>query len=104
MEIYLVFVDAVLNSNKFWSAKVSGNNLTVEWGRIGYNSQQKIHFCSSHQQAVAKFNHIVTEKKAKGYRESQPQMDSSDVSEIRRAIQLLDILRPYVANRNFNDK
>jgi hypothetical protein len=34
----------------------------------------------------------------KGYRESQPQIDhNSDSSEIKRAIQLLEILRPYVA-------
>lgn len=30
METYLVFVGPVRNSNKFWSAKVSGSNLTVE--------------------------------------------------------------------------
>nr|WP_236721511.1 WGR domain-containing protein [Trichormus sp. NMC-1] len=29
MEIYLVFVDAAQNSNKFWSAKVEQENLTV---------------------------------------------------------------------------
>ncbi|WP_320073235.1 WGR domain-containing protein [Nostoc sp. MG11] len=35
MSIYLVFVGAIQNSNKFWSAKVEDNNLIVEWGRVG---------------------------------------------------------------------
>jgi predicted DNA-binding WGR domain protein len=102
MEAYLVFVDAAQNSNKFWSAKVSSNNLIVEWGRVGYKSQTKTHFLGSYQKAVLKFNKLVAEKKMKGYIETQPQIGNSDVSEVRRAIQMLDILRPYVANRNFN--
>ncbi|MFB2770458.1 WGR domain-containing protein [Pelatocladus sp. BLCC-F211] len=105
METYLVFVDAVRNSNKFWSAKVSSNNLIVEWGRVGYKSQTKTHFLESYQKAVLKFNKLVAEKKMKGYQASQPQIDSTrSVSEITRAINLLNILRPYVANRNFDDR
>jgi predicted DNA-binding WGR domain protein len=92
MEIYLVFVDAAQNSNKFWSAKVEQENLTVEWGRVGYKSQQKVHSFGNFQQAVSKFHNLVAEKKMKGYRDS---------SEIKRAIQLLEILRPYVAERQF---
>jgi predicted DNA-binding WGR domain protein len=102
MEIYLVFVDAAQNSNKFWSAKVEQENLTVEWGRVGYKSQQKVHSFGNFQQAVSKFHNLVAEKKMKGYRESQPQIDhTSNSSEIKRAIQLLEILRPYVAERQF---
>ncbi|AFZ28499.1 hypothetical protein Cylst_6260 (plasmid) [Cylindrospermum stagnale PCC 7417] len=102
MEIYLVFVDAAQNSNKFWSAKVEQGNLTVEWGRVGYKSQQKVHYFGNSQQAVSKFHNLVAEKKMKGYGESQPQIDStSDSLEIKRAIQLLEILRPYVAGRQF---
>ncbi|BAZ83771.1 WGR domain-containing protein [Sphaerospermopsis kisseleviana CS-549] len=102
MEIYLVFVDAAQNSNKFWSAKVEQGNLTVEWGRVGYKSQQKVHACGNYQKAVSKFNNLVADKKMKGYRESQAQIDNnSDSSEIKRAIQLLEILRPYVAERQF---
>jgi hypothetical protein len=57
---------------------------------------------SNYQQAISKFHNLVAEKKMKGYRESQPQMDStSDCLEIKRAIQLLEILRPYVAQRQF---
>ena len=104
MEIYLVFVDAIQNSNKFWSAKVEDNSLTVEWGRVGYNSQKKVHSLLSHQQAVFKFHNLVAEKKSKGYRESQPQMDGDrSISDIRRAIQLLNAIRLAVANRNFSD-
>jgi hypothetical protein len=43
MEIYLVFVDAIQNSNKFWAAIVEDGNLTVQWGRVGYQAQTKIH-------------------------------------------------------------
>ncbi|RCJ31776.1 hypothetical protein A6769_29810 [Nostoc punctiforme NIES-2108] len=43
MEIYLVFVDAIQNSNKFWAAIVEDGNLTVQWGRVGYQAQTKVH-------------------------------------------------------------
>ncbi|MBD6620037.1 WGR domain-containing protein [Komarekiella sp. 'clone 1'] len=104
MEIYLVFVDTIQNSNKFWSAKIEGSNLTVEWGRVGYKSQTKVHSFSDRSAAVKKFYSLIADKKAKGYRESQPQMDSScNISEIERAIQLLNALRSYVVNRNFDE-
>ncbi|NDJ26023.1 WGR domain-containing protein [Nostoc sp. B(2019)] len=104
MEIYLVFVDAIQNSNKFWSAKVEDNNLIVEWGRVGYKSQTKTHSLKSNQSAVLKYRNLAAEKMMKGYRRSQPQIDSNcDIYEIEKAIQLLDILRPCVAERNFND-
>jgi predicted DNA-binding WGR domain protein len=44
MEVYLIFVDAAQNSNKFWNAKVEQSNLTVDWGRVGYKSQQKVYY------------------------------------------------------------
>ncbi|MDZ7970245.1 MAG: WGR domain-containing protein [Nostoc sp. DedSLP03] len=104
MEIYLVFVDAIKNSNKFWSAKVENNNLIVEWGRVGYKFQTKTHSLMSNQEAVLKYRNLVAEKMMKGYRRSQPQIDSNcDIYEIEKAIQLLDILRPCVAERKFND-
>ncbi|MEH1814597.1 MAG: WGR domain-containing protein [Nostoc sp.] len=104
METYLVFVDAIKNSNKFWSAKVEDNNLIVEWGRVGYKSQTKTHSLRSNQEAVLKYRNLVAEKMMKGYRRSQPQIDSNcDIYEIGKAIQLLNILRPCVAERKFND-
>ncbi|AUB42472.1 WGR domain, putative DNA-binding domain in MolR [Nostoc flagelliforme CCNUN1] len=104
MEIYLVFVDAIRNSNKFWSAKVEDSNLTVQWGRVGYQAQTKIHTLANHQRAVSKFNNLVAEKKSKGYSKSQPEIDASrSVADIRRAIQLLNIIRPCIADRIFHD-
>ncbi|WP_414530368.1 WGR domain-containing protein [Nodularia chucula] len=104
METYLVFVDSVRNSNKFWSAKVEGSQLIIEWGRVGYKSQTKVHSLASNQRAIFKYYQLVAEKKAKGYQESQSEMDGSrNVSEIRRAIQLLKIMRPCLAVRNFHE-
>ncbi|BAY41371.1 hypothetical protein NIES2111_57670 (plasmid) [Nostoc sp. NIES-2111] len=102
MEIYLVYVSATANSNKFWSAKVEGSKLTVQWGRVGYNAQTKVHQLSSQGQAIAKYNNLVAEKKGKGYEESQAQIESCSLVDIRRAIHLLNSLRSYVTNRNFN--
>ncbi|MEH2002629.1 MAG: WGR domain-containing protein [Nostoc sp.] len=104
MEIYLVYVDAIQNSNKFWAAIVEDGNLTVQWGRVGYKAQTKIHTLANHQRAIAKFHNLVAEKKSKGYSESQPEIDASrSVADIRRAIQLLNIIRPCIANRIFHD-
>ena len=76
----------------------------MQWGRVGYQAQTKVHSCSSYQRAVAKFHNLVAEKKSKGYRESPPQMDDErSISDIRRAIQLLNAIRPAVGNRNFGD-
>ncbi|MCL6753155.1 WGR domain-containing protein [Nostoc sp. CCCryo 231-06] len=104
MEIYLVYVDTLQNSNKFWSAKVENNILTVQWGRVGYQAQTKVHTLRSYQKAVNKFHNLVAEKKAKGYRESQPQMDGDrSVGDIRRAIQLLSYIRPCIASHIYHD-
>ncbi|MEJ1931436.1 WGR domain-containing protein, partial [Nostoc sp. NIES-2111] len=103
METYLVYVSATTNSNKFWTAKIEENKLTVQWGRVGYKAQTKVHQLSSQGQAISKYNNLVAEKKAKGYEESQPQIESCSSVDIRRAVQLLNSLRSYVVNRNFND-
>lgn len=104
MEIYLVFVDAIQNSNKFWSAKLENSILTVKWGRVGYQPQTKVHTLRSYEQAVNKFHNLVAEKKAKGYRESQPQMDGErTVADIRRAIRLLSYIRPCIASHIYDD-
>ncbi|MBD2303881.1 WGR domain-containing protein [Nostoc sp. FACHB-190] len=102
METYLVYADAVNNSNKFWSAKVESNQLIVQWGRVGYKSQTKTHTFTNPQQAISKYNNLVFEKKSKGYQESQPQIDSCSIGDIRRALQILTTLRRYVETRNFN--
>ena len=102
MEIYLVYVDTIQNSNKFWAAIVEDGNLTVQWGRVGYQAQTKVHTLANHQRAVAKFHNLVAEKKGKGYRESQPEIDTCDVYEIEIAIGLLNAIRSYVIHRNFD--
>lgn len=102
VETYLIFVNTTNNSNKFWSAKVEGSKLTVEWGRVGYKAQTKVHQLSSQGQATAKYNNLVAEKKGKGYQESQAQIESCGVADLRMAIQLLNSLRSYVDNKNFN--
>jgi predicted DNA-binding WGR domain protein len=102
VEIYLVYVSATTNSNKFWTAKIETSQLTVQWGRVGYKAQTKVHQFSNQQQAIAKYNNLVAEKKGKGYEESQAQIESCSLVDIRRAIHLLNGLRSYVVNRNFN--
>lgn len=102
METYLVYANAINNSNKFWSAKIEENKLIVQWGRVGYNPQTKTHNFTNSQQAISKYNNLVYEKKSKGYQESQPQVNSCSVAEIRRALQILTTLRRYVETRNFN--
>lgn len=102
METYLVYVDAASNSNKFWTAKVEGQEVTVQWGRVGYKAQTKVHQFTSEATATSKYNSLVFEKRAKGYQESQAQIESCSVVDIRRAVQLLDLLRSYVVNQNVN--
>jgi len=103
MEKYLIFVDIANNNNKFWSAKVENNILVVEWGRVGCKAQQKNHECRSYEQAVLKFHSLVHQKKSKGYSESQAEVNSStDAQEIRTAINFLELLKPYVAQCNYN--
>lgn len=81
---------------------MNSKKVTVEWGRVGYQAQTKVHQLSSHGQAVAKYRNLVFEKKGKGYQESQAQIDSCSLADIRRALQILNTLRPYVATRNFS--
>lgn len=102
-EIYLVFADAQANSNKFWSG-IARNNGTLEttWGRVGYSGQTKKYDCGSNSRAITKLNILATAKKQKGYKESQPPKQLSSQSNIRRALQLLEEIKPYVQSRNFN--
>lgn len=103
METYLVYVDTINNSNKFWAALVDGNNLTVQWGRVGYKPQTKVHPCGNRQQAIAKYHNLVAQKKIKGYRESQPQIDSAcSIEDITSAIGLLKTIRSYMESSDFS--
>ena len=102
-EIYLIFADARANCNKFWSAKASRNGtLETSWGRVGYDGQSKIYNCASYGKAISKQQTLAATKKQKGYRESQPQSHSPEQLNIRRALQLLEKIRPYVQQRSFS--
>ena len=105
MEIYLIFVNTSQNSNKFWCARIELNgSLTVQWGRVGYQAQTKVYKLDSYQKAINKFNSLIDEKKSKGYIESHPEMNGErNILEIRRAIELLNVIRRHVASKNYND-
>ena len=94
-EIYLVFADARTNNNKFWSA-IARNDGTLEttWGRIGYSGQTKTEGCGSYSRAITKLHILATTKKRKGYKESQPPKQLSSQLNIRRALQLLEQIKP----------
>ena len=65
---HLICVDVKENHNKFWSAWVLENgNLVVEYGRVGSNSQTKIHAIGNVNAATNKMNVLVKQKRAKGY-------------------------------------
>lgn len=101
-EIYLVFADAKANSNKFWSG-IARNDGTLEttWGRVGYSGQTKTYNCGNYAKAIRKLQILAATKNQKGYRQTHPQ--SPEQLEIRRALQLLDQIRPYVEQHNFSN-
>jgi predicted DNA-binding WGR domain protein len=103
-EIYLVFSDASANRNKWWKviAHPTGE-LVTSWGRVGYEGQTKSYQCGSYQAAVAKLNQLALAKKLKGYTETVAQTESQEQSLIKRAIQLLLIIRPHVEQRDFSN-
>lgn len=105
-EIYLVFADASVNSNKFWKATANPTgDLVVEWGRIGYNAQTKTHHCGSLQQAVAKLDRLVAEKKRKGYGKASQDLTGqrNGLQIITRAQELLRAIRTYVWEKDFTN-
>lgn len=103
-EIYLVYADAVNNNNKFWSAKVDGNKLTVQWGRVGYSPQTKEHSCKSVSAAKYKFHELINQKESKGYSRSTPQIDGDDSPKINRALHLLEIIHEHIKIQSFGDE
>lgn len=104
-EIYLIFADAKANSNKYWSAKANNDGtLETSWGRVGYDGQSKIYNCASYGKAISKLQTLAATKKQKGYRESQPQSQSPEQLNIRRALQLLEKIRPHVQQHSFSDR
>jgi predicted DNA-binding WGR domain protein len=104
-QIYLVFTDTNANSNKFWQAVAhSTGELVTSWGRVGYKGQTKAYQCGSFQAAVAKLNQLALAKKLKGYTETAAQTESQEQSQILRAIQLLELIRPHVEQQDFSNQ
>lgn len=103
LEIYLVYADAVANSNKFWRAKVDNKTLQVQWGRVGYQPQTKIHSCSSQQQAIAKMQQLVRDKKLKGYQETAETLQGTSHLVAEALSRLNTSMRFYVQQRNFDN-
>jgi predicted DNA-binding WGR domain protein len=104
-EIYLVFSDASTNRNKWWKAIAHPTGeLVTSWGRVGYKGQTKPYQCGSYKAAVAKLNQLALAKKLKGYNETAAQIESQEQSLIKRAIQLLLIIRPHVEQRDFSNR
>lgn len=93
-EVYLVFVDTLANSNKFWKAKANDNgDLEVTWGRVGYNGQTKVHYCGSYSNAVYQLHTLAAKKKQKGYRESVIDSKCLEETQVHRALELLEIIK-----------
>jgi predicted DNA-binding WGR domain protein len=93
-EIYLVFVNTLANSNKFWKAKANDNgDLEITWGRVGYNGQTKVHECGSHSAALYELHTLAAKKKQKGYKESVLDSKFLEEKQVYRALELLRQLR-----------
>jgi len=101
METYLVFVNIAANNNKFWSAKIDGNNVIVNWGRIGCQPQEKIHSFHTQSSAQQKFNSLKSNKISKGYRVAIKDLDSTQPELIKQGIRLLEQIKPLVEQRNY---
>ncbi len=64
---YFEFVEG--SSSKFWSIVLNGNDVTVKYGRIGTNGQEKTKSFPNSSAAKQYYDQIVDEKVGKGYEE-----------------------------------
>ena len=93
-EVYLVFVDTLANSNKFWKAIAHNNGaLEITWGRVGYNGQTKVHECGSYSAALYELHTLANKKKQKGYRESVIDSKCLEEKQVYRALELLELIK-----------
>ena len=68
----LIYVEVDQNSNKVWQGTVyDDGTLTVEWGRVGYQLQNRSHTFKSVALAQSKFDRTRRQKIRKGYTEAQ---------------------------------
>ena len=73
------------NSNKFWSYSEDGNEVTIEWGRIGLSGQSQVKNFSSDGEKRRFITKKVQEKIDKGYKES-------DDKELQKEKQTADLI------------
>lgn len=63
----LIYKDPSTNADKWWSATVDGETLTVSFGRAGTTGQIRVKNLKSHGAACEQFDKVLTEKLTKGY-------------------------------------
>ncbi len=63
----VVFHNTTAGHNKFWSASIQGSTLKTMYGKNGTKGQQTIKEYGSPAAAVAAYQKLIDEKKAKGY-------------------------------------
>jgi predicted DNA-binding WGR domain protein len=68
MKRYFEFVGG--SSAKFWEITISGNEVTVRFGRIGTEGQKQVKTLANADAAVKHAEKLITSKTAKGYRET----------------------------------
>ena len=68
MKRYFEFVSG--SSAKFWECGVSGNEVTVRFGRIGTQGQTQVKTLADAQAATKHAESLVKSKLAKGYLEA----------------------------------
>lgn len=68
MKRYFEFVGGI--SAKFWEAVVSGNEVTVRFGRIGTDGQTKTKTLPDADAATKHAERLIAQKAAKGYQET----------------------------------
>lgn len=68
------------SSNKFWEVTVSGNKLTVRFGRLGSAGQEKSKTFATPALAQKEENKLVAEKEGKGYKEVRLPSSAKDVA------------------------
>ena len=68
MKRYFEFVGG--GSEKFWEAAVSGNKVTVRFGRIGTAGQTQTKVLADADAATKHAERLIAQKLAKGYHET----------------------------------
>ena len=68
MKRYFEFVGG--SSAKFWECDVSGNEVTVRFGRIGTEGQTQVKTLANADAAAKHAEKLIASKTAKGYQET----------------------------------